>query len=150
MFGAGFSDGPDSFEEGDSGSFSWPSLELHTGITANRSEIGMHQITDGTSQTFLLGEKYLDVNNYFTGKDWGDNHNLFSGDDMEIVRFGGELARDTPGQMLFFAFGSAHPSGCFMAMCDGSVRQTSYDMDLRVHDRLANRRDGEVVNPDGL
>ena len=78
----------------------------------------------------------------------GDNHNLFSGDDMEIVRFGGsnaKLARDRQGLVIYFGFGSAHPQGVHMAMCDGSVRQIGFDLDGEVHRRLANRRDGEVV-----
>lgn len=148
LFGSGWSDGPTSFEQGDSGNYRWPSLKNHNGITANRSEIGVQKITDGTSKTYLLGEKYLNPDSYTTGDDWGDNHNLYSGDDMEIVRFGGrdaQLARDQPGLVIFFGFGSAHPSGVHMAMCDGSVRSVTYGLDGEVHRRLANRRDGLVA-----
>ena len=148
LFGNGWSDGPSTFEQGDSGSYPWPSLQNHSGITANRSEIGVQKITDGTSKTYLIGEKYLNPSSYFKGDDWGDNHNVYSGDDMEIVRFGGpgaELARDQPGLVVFFGFGSAHPEGCHMAMCDGSVRQVAYGLDGEVHRRLANRKDGLVV-----
>ena len=144
LFGSGWSDGPANFEQGDS-TFQWPSLSRHNGITANRSEVGIAKITDGTSKTYLVGEKYLNPDSYFDGTDWGDNHNLFSGDDMEIVRFGGRespLARDQPGFVLFFGFGSAHPNGALMSMCDGSVRSLSYSMDLEIHRRMANRRDG--------
>ena len=149
LFGNGWSDGPGSFEQGDSGRYNWPSFERHTGITANRSEIGIEKVTDGTTKTYLLGEKYLNPSSYTTGNDWGDNHNLFSGDDMEIVRFGGraaELARDQPGLVIYFGFGSAHPAGCQMAMCDGSVRQISYGLDGEIHRRLANRKDGLTVS----
>lgn len=148
LFGNGWADGPDTFEQGDSESYRWPSLKNHTGITANRSEIGIEKISDGTTKTYMIGEKYLNPDSYFKGDDWGDNHNLYSGDDMEIVRFGGpnaELARDQPGFILYFGFGSAHPEGCHMAMCDGSVRQLSYALDGEVHRRLANRKDGLVV-----
>lgn len=147
LFGNGWADGPNSFEHGDSGKYSWPSLKKHTGITANRSEIGIQKIVDGTSKTYLLGEKYLNPASYATGDDWGDNHNVYSGDDMEIVRFGGrsaKLARDQPGLVLYFAFGSAHAAGSQMAMCDGSVRQLAYDLDTTVHGRFANRKDGQV------
>ena len=152
LFGNGWSDGPATFEQGDSGSYNWPSLKLHNGITANRSEIGIAKIMDGTSKTYLLGEKYLNPDSYTTGQDWGDNHNLYSGDDMEIVRFArrdAPLSRDQPGLVMYFGFGSAHPSGCHMAMCDGSVRPLAYDLDQEVHRRFANRKDGAVIS-DGL
>jgi prepilin-type processing-associated H-X9-DG protein len=47
-----------------------------------------------------------------------------------------------------FRFGSAHPGGFHMAMCDGSVRTFSYDLDPEVHRRMGNRMDGEVVSED--
>jgi len=147
LFGSGWSDGPSNFEQGDT-SYNWPNLKRHNGITANRSQISMAKISDGSSKTYLIGEKYLNPVNYATGKDWGDNHNLFSGDDMEIVRFGGqdaELSRDRPGLVIYFGFGSAHPNGCHMSMCDGSVRMVAFSLDGEVHRRLANRRDGLVV-----
>jgi hypothetical protein len=136
-------------EEGDSGRYNWPSLELNTGVTANRSEIGMDKVLDGSSKTYLVGEKYLNPDSYLTGNDWGDNHNLFSGDDMEIVRFGAvgmPPAQDRPGLIAYFAFGSAHAAGCHMAMCDGSIRQIRYDVDFEIHRRLANRRDEQAIH----
>ena len=149
LFGNGWSDGPNSFEQGDSGRYNWPSLARHNGITANRSEIGMEKIIDGTSKTYLVGEKYLNPASYAAGDDWGDNHNLFSGDDMEIVRFAGgvaQLSRDQQGLVLYFAFGSAHPNGCHMSMCDGSVRQVAYALDSEVHRQFASRNDGAVIS----
>ena len=143
LFGNGWSDGPSSLEEGDT-TYRWPSLSGHRGITANRSEIGMGKVVDGASKTYLVGEKYLNPDSYLNGQDWGDNHNLFSGDDMEIVRFGGAaspLQRDRRGVIGFFTFGSAHATGAHMAMCDGSARQVEYSIDLEIHGRLANRRD---------
>ena len=149
LFGNGWGDGPASFEQGDSDSYRWPRLSRHTGITANRSEIGMHKVVDGASKTYLVGEKYLNPDNYLTGRDWGDNHNLFSGDDMEIVRFGGlaaSIRRDRAGLVAYFGFGSAHATGSHMGMCDGSVRQISYNISLEVHRRLANRHDELAVD----
>jgi prepilin-type N-terminal cleavage/methylation domain-containing protein len=149
LFGTGWSDGPSNFEQGDSGRFAWPGLALHTGITANRSEVGIGKVVDGTSKTYLLGEKYLNPDSYFTGEDWGDNHNVYSGDDMEIVRFGATgmiPAQDRPGLVAYFAFGSAHATGCHMAMCDGSIREIVYTIDFEIHRRLSNRRDELVVD----
>jgi prepilin-type processing-associated H-X9-DG protein len=52
--------------------------------------------------------------------------------------------------VIYFGFGSAHVSGCHMAMCDGSVKQVAYNLSADVHRRLANRRDGEVVDEAGF
>jgi hypothetical protein len=43
-------------------------------------------------------------------------------------------------------FGSAHASGCFFAMCDGSVQFVTFDVSPEVHRRLGNREDGEAVS----
>ena len=144
LFGTGWSDGPDNFEAAQT--FIWPSLRKHNGITANRSQVGTQKITDGTSKTYLIGEKYLNPDDYATGKDWGDNHNLFSGDDMEIVRFGNApLLQDRAGLVVYFGFGSAHRTVTNMAMCDGSVRRLGFELDEEVHRRLASRNDGLVT-----
>ena len=151
LFGNGWGDGPADFAQGDSDSYRWPSLVRHTGITANRSEVNLRKVVDGASKTYLLGEKYLNPEDYSSGDDWGDNHNVFSGDDMEIVRFGDRtigVHRDRPGLVAYFGFGSAHATSCFMAMCDGSVHAIGYDIDLEVHQRLANRNDEQPASLD--
>ena len=33
-----------------------------------------------------------------------------------------------------------------MALCDGSVKMMSYSIDLETHRRLANRKDGLVID----
>jgi hypothetical protein len=43
-------------------------------------------------------------------------------------------------------FGSAHSSGCFFTMCDGSVQTISFAVDYKVHWKLANRMDGIDVS----
>jgi prepilin-type processing-associated H-X9-DG protein len=43
-------------------------------------------------------------------------------------------------------FGSDHPGGANFAFGDGSVRMLSDDLDLKVLQQLANRRDGAVTS----
>jgi hypothetical protein len=42
-------------------------------------------------------------------------------------------------------FGGAHPSGCLLLFCDGSVHLMAYDLDTKIHGRLCNRRDGVAI-----
>ena len=43
-------------------------------------------------------------------------------------------------------FGSSHPGGANFAFGDGGVRMLSDDLDLKVLQQLANRRDGAVTS----
>jgi len=117
-------------------------------------------IRDGMSNTYLLGEKYLDPNQYLENStDLGDNHSAWTGLNWDTTRTTqrkiatGALKsevpmRDKPGIVNYWTFGSAHPSSFGMAFCDGSVRGISYNIDAEVHRRLGNRHDGLAVDGD--
>jgi hypothetical protein len=137
-------------------SYKWPDPGLSNGIVYTRSEIKMRQVTDGMSNTYLVGEKYLDPNRYEDGSSLGDNQGPFIGDDRDAVRWA-ELGisasdpglpplQDTFGADLTYSFGGPHPGGFFISMCDGSLQRISYDVDNRLHVSQANREDGVVVN----
>jgi len=140
-----FSAGPVSYERAES--YSWPELKGFNGICVNRSEVALRQIEDGTSKTYLIGEKYLNPDHYATGLDPGDNESVFSADGRDLVRFTKQLQplRDRPGLAHHLAFGSAHDEGFHMAMVDGSVGRRSYSIDMLTHRRLSNRADGEAI-----
>ena len=55
-----------------------------TGIVYVGSLIKMADVTDGTSNTYLLGEKYLCPDYYADGIDDGDNEDALMGDDTDI------------------------------------------------------------------
>ena len=57
------------------------------GIVFSGSMIKMVDITDGTTNTYLVGEKYIDVNYYATGQDGGDNEFALLGADMDTSRW---------------------------------------------------------------
>ena len=46
----------------------------------------MTDITDGTTDTYLLGEKYLDTDYYQTGQDHADNESMYCGYDNDNHR----------------------------------------------------------------
>ncbi|MBN1853988.1 MAG: DUF1559 domain-containing protein [Pirellulales bacterium] len=140
----GFS-GPSSYSQGDDlDSTVWPadddprSDHFFNGVCSIRREIKLSQIIDGTSKTYLFGEKYLRPESYdgvgssgSSTYDYGDNETIFCGFNRDYQRSTYyEPLPDRPGAILSDGFGSAHPGALNMAMCDGSVHTVSYDVDL--------------------
>ena len=98
-------------------------------------------ITNGSSNTYLLGEKYLNPTDYFTGNDAADNEHMYVGADNDINRLTlNPPLRDTRGYKDYLRFGSAHVGGCNMLYCDGRVEVVAYDVDPAVHQRAGDRR----------
>jgi type II secretory pathway pseudopilin PulG len=134
----------------------WPSIEkAATGISYFRSEVTMAVITDGTSKTYMIGEKYLNPDNYMDGNDGGDNESMYNGYDNDNHRttyFDGVNPDHTPVQdtagkyPASDRFGSAHAISLNMAFCDGAVRAVNYTIDAETHRRLGNRKDGKMVD----
>lgn len=116
------------------------------GLVFQRSEVRLAQIQDGTSKTYLVGEKYLNPDSYATGLDPSDDHSLFVGDDFDPhgwTEIGTcPVAQDTPGLQLSWSFGSVHAGVFIMGMADGSTRPVSHSIDPVVHRDLGDRADG--------
>ncbi|MEZ6070995.1 MAG: DUF1559 domain-containing protein [Pirellulales bacterium] len=145
--------GPSSFEQGDAPDYAWIDKSKHTGICHLRSEIKFAQITDGTSNTYLIGEKYLRPETYTTGDDPGDNESMYMGENGDIIRWAnlqiGPL-QDRVGGTFWPHWGSSHSAGLNMSFCDGSVHLIHYGIDLENHRRLGNRKDGLPIDPEQL
>ena len=137
---------------GANGGFNWPDMSQCTGMIFQRSQVGLSTIIDGTSKTYLFGEKSLCPDNYTNGQDGGDNEDLYAGSDNDGGRCtdsGSTPIVDTFGQCTWStSFGSAHPATFNMVMCDGSTHSISYEVDPTAHQRLGNRMDGQLVDPD--
>lgn len=110
------------------------------------ANVKLEQITDGVANTYLLGEKYMCPDDYFTGSEGCDNNACYAGFDWDWQRWNGAPQQDTPGSSSFYSFGSAHPDGFNMAFCDGSVRSISFAIDPETHRRLCCRSDGLPVD----
>jgi prepilin-type N-terminal cleavage/methylation domain-containing protein len=132
----------------------WPDLKEQSGINFFGGEIKLKQITDGTSKTYMVGEKFLDPDAYDSdgGINGGDNHSYFQGFDWDVNRWAASDSpplRDTPGLNFYTQFGSAHAGTWQAVMCDGSVRGFSYDIEINVHRHFGNRSDGQVISDSG-
>lgn len=135
--------------------FTWLNTAEYRGVCYTRSTVSSAQITDGTSNTYLAGEKYMQPDYYTTGKDKGDDWGQYTGaqDDVQrSVYYNSTTPRssytplqDRAGYSANNRFGSSHPGACHFVLCDGSVRAISYSIDAKTHWRLGVRDDGEVI-----
>jgi hypothetical protein len=107
-------------------------------------KLSFANLTDGTSNTLLVGELHLGRNmlhqfpevspmfggQYFTGV-------------MRVTGVGIPLARSPDDPIAFrYSFGSWHPGICNFALCDGSVRPIANTTSSSVLGALAHRNDG--------
>lgn len=123
---------------------------IATGISFFGSEIGEAEIRDGMSNTYLVGEKYLNPANYTTGFDGADNESMYAGYDNDNHRTTYPDAvhaprQDRRGEANSYRFGSAHVGSMNMSFGDGSVRSISYGIDTNTHRWLGHRNDNEPV-----
>ncbi|MEM0926929.1 MAG: DUF1559 domain-containing protein [Planctomycetota bacterium] len=109
--------------------------------------VRMASISDGTSSTFLFGEKFIPTMGL--GKFPIDSP-AYDGDHLPAsCRLAGPGLRlaHTPDDVLadMFSFGSWHPGGVHFALVDGSVRFMNPHTDTKILGSLANRGDARVV-----
>lgn len=133
------------------------------------------KITDGTSKTFMIAEKYVRNDNYegpFDGSNRNsDDRGWTDGYDADIVRVscypplndGDSIGWDTAlnryfdddpntlfgGTNVLHHFGSAHTAGINAVYADGSVRSFAYDVDPIVFNALGTRNGEETVAEPG-
>lgn len=147
LFVALFGPGPATLAEGDDPAYAWTQTD-NTGICYRRSEIRLADVTDGASHTYMVGEKYLDRNDYLNGVASNDNESMYAGYDRDTLRtthpFYPPLV-DQPGVDNSEAFGSAHVAAFHVVFCDGSVHAINYQVDAEINRRLGNRSDGGAI-----
>jgi len=131
-----------------------------------RSELKMAQIEDGTTNTYLIGERNINPNEYAGGVDinsyqlsFNTNQAAYCGYEWDNQKVAWSYLwdqvknqedfqprPDTPNLTSWEIWGSAHPGGFHMVYCDGSVRTVSYDVDPYVHSYSASRLDGQAIS----
>lgn len=131
------------------------------GVFFPLSTVRIGQITDGTSLTYLFGEKYLNPDKYYDGLSHGDCFCCYVGAGPDTLRYSavdshyglmhyGAAYRDTCGFNTNAHWGGPHVGGFNMAFCDGSVHTVSFAISPIVHGHLGNRDDGAVIDPTGF
>jgi hypothetical protein len=137
--------GPLSTRKEDLGSYQWPNLDEFNGVIFAFTTIRVSDIKDGASKTYLLGEKYVAADQYQAGESFGgDDQTMYLGDDADIRRW--TMSPPIPDSSRIDTrnpFGSAHPEGCYFALCDGSVRLVPYNVNPDLYSHFGNRKDGK-------
>jgi prepilin-type N-terminal cleavage/methylation domain-containing protein/prepilin-type processing-associated H-X9-DG protein len=122
-------------------------------------------ITDGTSNTVIVGEKYVSTDKY-GGNQWGDNNSWANGATWNSARYSKRApGQDSPAAReaalrslpwsdpsgvntdagMWDFFGSPHPGSFNVVLCDGSVRSIKYSIGLTNWQNLVARNDGQIA-----
>ncbi len=132
---------------------------IYTGLVLERTgdviaewkgRVPIKAITDGASNTFLVGEKHVPPDKF--GQAVGDG-SIYNGDhEWNFARVAGPgfpLAQGPTDETNWnWIFGSYHPGMCQFVMCDGSVRTLPISTSTDILSRLSARNDGLPVPQD--
>jgi prepilin-type processing-associated H-X9-DG protein len=119
------------------------------------------KITDGTSKTLMIGEKYVRQDTYFDGSS-SDDTGWTDGWDPDVMRCtcvpplnDGQVIEnlthnfgETPPPWVW-NLGSNHPGNFNVVFADGSVQSVSYDIDIYVLNAIGTRN-SKAAGPGGV
>lgn len=142
-----------------------------TGVIFAHSKIAIGDIRDGMSNTYMIGEKFMDPGTYeqleYTGSstlNGDDDYTLWTGADLDNIRptycgsfsgttFNPAATQRTPmqdragfGESGSHRFGSSHAGTVGICMCDGSAQRVSYSIDPEIHHCKGDRKDGMAAS----
>lgn len=140
--------------------------------------VTLTSVRDGSSNTLMLGEKFVPSDHYRTAATWGDNESWAGGNSWTHTRHANQQPRQderhspatagTPPPNAaanagkcgpwglgatggyYDYWGSAHAGAFHVAMADASVRSIRYSIPLAVLRALSDRNDGIVVDMNAL
>jgi hypothetical protein len=145
---------------------------------AGGTSININVVTDGTSNTLLIGEMWLNrawyndrtsgagacIDNEGWVNGWDNDTigfsstisyqtaNLFSGSQYVVVPIPDSKPYPDTGNSWTCGcnFGSAHATNVACVLCDGTVRFISYSISPAIWHALCSRNDGVAIDPSEL
>jgi prepilin-type N-terminal cleavage/methylation domain-containing protein/prepilin-type processing-associated H-X9-DG protein len=123
--------------------------------TTWRGQLTFAGITDGTSQTFLFGEKHVRPKS-LRGRN--EDRSAFGGQNNSVRRMAGvgptgnvrplRPPQDQNGAQANESFGGPHTGVCQFVFADGSVKAVKTTTGVQTLTLLAGRSDGQVIAGD--
>jgi prepilin-type N-terminal cleavage/methylation domain-containing protein len=138
------------------------------GMMVGAGSTNMRDVTDGTSNTLMVGESRTDPDyvkdgqgmdhwNFFIPQIWdtgtnrcwsagngsGTEHSEAAG--STLVKLNSRLNPAIHGVLMEVAFGSYHTGGAFFTLGDGSVRFINDNIDGTLYQGLGSRNGGEII-----
>jgi prepilin-type N-terminal cleavage/methylation domain-containing protein/prepilin-type processing-associated H-X9-DG protein len=122
-----------------------------TGVVRQFYPNRIADITDGTTNTLMVGDKRLNLS-YLGQPQEVDGVGYTSGWDRDVVRTTDRAPKpDFSGTSdTTRRFGSSHPGRFNAVFADGSVRPISYSINPTFFSYLGNKSDGQVISTDDL
>ena len=137
----------------------------NSAIQTPRGDVKLADITDGTTKTLLVGEKYVPASRIGT---LAYDASIYNGDTVyQSMRAAGRgieyddngraqgIQTNPPAASLedlslsngadYRVFGGPHSGSIAFVFCDGSVRMLGTSINIDVYGNLANRADGKVI-----
>lgn len=111
-----------------------PYLPEHEGIMLYDRRVQMRDVTDGTSNTAVIGE--CTGRDHTAQSEWADGYNLFD------QRFDNPINRSQNNELF-----SDHPAGVNTAFADGHAQSLAESIDQQVLNALLTKAGHEVVVP---
>lgn len=136
----------DSHGRYESAGWAWSKTDYagNARVTANAPlRLRAAAITDGLSQTFLIGEKAFD-RSVQTATSWYWDEPIFSGGSKGTARAGLRISGDGVGISYKDNWGSAHTHGAQFARADGSVHFIDGSIDWKIMRDMLTPDGGEV------
>ena len=139
----------DPFGSYQTGGWPWGKIDYaaNAAVISNRPVVlSFAAISDGLSQTILVGEKAMDRSLYSTGT-WFWDEPFFVGGSGGTMRGENDVLRDAPMGLAFRQnWGSAHTSGAQFLFADGSVHLIPFGTDATLILALRTPAGGEVAS----
>jgi prepilin-type N-terminal cleavage/methylation domain-containing protein len=120
-----------------------------------RGQVRFINISDGTSQTLMFGEKHIRPNSL---RGHNEDRSIYGGQNNSMRRMAGIAANgdqralrpptDQNGALANESFGGPHTGVCLFVFCDGNVRPIQIGIDLDTLTRLITRAEGIPVPGD--